>query len=425
MLEIHKNIFQIFKESVFEIKADKVDFQYSSNIENQLIALNIDFENIRNITLSVEKENLPIKIYSDFSFYLKLTEIKNNDTVLILNIGNLPYSLINNVTYVNFEEKPENYFFTNTISFKDFIDFLKSQEIDTEEAFHFVDYLNDISRKIVFTSLTDKGRLIIKYYNEIFHYNEKINLNKYLENFKKCFIEQNHHLPKFLKSSIIEYASRYDADNRINNVFEELNDITNSAKINFEIYLNNLSIDKIRKEYDEYKSKYFKDVSEILNNLTQKIIGLPILIATTLFAVEKVKENSLFLILLIIVILITNIYLVLLLKINFNDLSYIDIISNQDFKALKENNFFNKYPKELEIFTKIKSRITARVNHLELISESYFWILGITNIIIIGFIFSYLKLNLTQIFIISSVLLFILAMSRNSILISIENKSVA
>ena len=63
----------------------------------------------------------------------------------------------------------------------------------------------------------------------------------------------------------------------MHNTTAELNEITNNARINFEIYLNNLSIDKIRKEYDEYKSKYFKDVSEILNNLTQKIIGFPAL----------------------------------------------------------------------------------------------------------------------------------------------------
>src|SRR5690606_4683270 len=108
--------------------------------------------------------------------------------------------------------------------------------------------------------------------------------------------------------------------------FEKLNEITNSARINFEIYLNNLSIDKIRKDYDEYKSKYFKDVSEILNNLTQKIICLPIFIATTLFAIEKVKESPIFLIIIIIAILITTIYLILLLRINFYDLKYIDTI---------------------------------------------------------------------------------------------------
>src|SRR5690606_14424297 len=142
----------------------------------------------------------------------------------------------------------------------------------------------------------------------------------------------------------------------------------------------------------------------------------------TLFAIEKIKESSLFLILLIIVIIITNIYLILLLKTNFNDLSYINTISNQDFKSLKENNFFTKYPKELEIFKKIKSRVTARIKHLELICESYFWILGITNIAIVGLILYYLDLNSISIFIISLVLLFVLVISRNSILNDIENK---
>lgn len=425
MLEIHKKIFSLFNQSGFEIKADKIDFPFSENIETQLIDLDIVYEKIRTEILSVEKENLPLKIYNDFTSYLKLTEVNNNLNVLILNHEGLPYSFINESTYINFEEKAENYFFKNTISFFNFIDFLKTQEIDTEEAFHFVDYLNDVSRKIVFISLTDKGRLIIKYHNEINHFNENFNLTNSLENFMNCFAEQNNHLPKFLKSSIIEYASRYDVENRIHKVFEELNDITNSAKINFEIYLNNLSIDQIRKEYDEYKSKYFKEVSEILNNLTQKIIGFPILVATTLFAIEKVKESPLFLGLLIIVILITNVYLVLLLKINFNDLSYIDTISNQDFKTLKDNNFFTKYPTELEIFTKIKSRIIARIKHLSIITESYFWILGVTNIATIGLILLYLNFNFIQIFLISIVSLFILAMSRNYILNDIENKSVA
>ncbi|WP_445453529.1 hypothetical protein [Flavobacterium sp. 25HG05S-40] len=425
MLETQKKIFELFNNPGFEIKADKIDFLFSENVENQLKALNIVYEKIRNQILSVEKEDLQLKIYNDFASYLKLTEVNNNLNVLILNQTGKPYSLIAGTTYIDFKEKPENYFFKNAISFYNFIDFLKTQEIDSEEAFHFVDYLNDVARKIVFTSLTDKGRLIIKYHNEIYHFNENFNLNNSLENFITCFAEQNNHLPKFLKSSIIEYASRYDIENRIFKVFEELNDITNSARINFEIYLNNLSIDQIRKEYDEYKSKYFKEVSEILSNITQKIIGFPILIASTLFAIEKVKENPLFLILLIIVILITNIYMILLLKINFNDLTYIDTISNQDFKTLKENNFFTKYPAELEIFTKIKSRIISRIKYLTIITESYFWILGVTNVATIGFVLLYLNLNYTQIFLISIILLFILAMSRNYILNDIENKSLA
>ncbi len=422
MLEIHAKIFQIFQESEFDITLNKADFKFSENIENQLKGLNIEYENIRNEILSVEIDNFPVKIYKDFSSYLKLNIVENNN-ILILNMNGLPYSYITGKTYINFEKKTDNYFFSNAISFVSFIKFLKEQEVDTDEAFHFVDYFNDISRKIIFTSLSDKGRLIVKFYNNIFHFNELINLNNSLESFKNCFLEKNDHLPKFLKGSLIEHASRYESDNRIFNIFKDLNEITNNAKINFEIYLNNLSIDKIRKEYDEYKSKYFKEVSDILNNLTQKIIGLPIVIATTLFAIEKIKETQSFLIILVFIILITNIYMVLLLKINFNDLSYIKVISKQDFKTLKNNNFFKKYPTELEPFSNIKHRIIKRIKHLELICESYFWILGIFNIAIIGLIFKYLKVNNLQISIISLILLFILSISRNAILNNIRNNN--
>ncbi|WP_121967251.1 hypothetical protein [Myroides sp. N17-2] len=412
MLEIHKNVFSIFNHSSYEIKSDKIVFTYSRSIESKFDDLGIKYEKIRNETLSVEKKSLPMSVYSDFKSYLKISEINVSKSVLILNINSLPYSLIEDKTYINFEQEDENYFFKNAISFNDFIEYLKTHAPDTDETFIFIDYLNDISRKIVLTSLADKGRLIIKYHNHVQNFNENIDLSISLVDFKKCFDEQNYHLPKFLKSSIIEYASRFDADTRIFKIYETLGEIVDKAKINFEVYLNNLSIDKIRKEYDDYKSKYFKDVSEILNNLTHKIIGLPIFISTILFAVEKSKDSVLFLVFLILIILITNLYVVLLLKINVDDLTYIKKIVNQDFDALKENNFFTKYPKELVFFTKIKSHILKRVDYLRVICESYFWVLGLANISIIALILRYIECDSVQIILISLALIYILYISR-------------
>ncbi len=421
MIEIHKKIYELFKES-FNIRGDKVVFQYSYSTEKQLNELNIEFENIRNENIEVEKTNFPFKIYEDYKSYLKLKETTNQN-VLILNIGNEPYSLIEDETFVNFILNKENFFFSNAISYVQFLSFLKEQDKDTDEAFHFVDYYNDINRKIVFTSLTEKGRLIIKFFNEIYHFDEKVNLSINLNMFKKCFTEENYHLPKFLKSSIIDFASRYDSENRIYKLYEELNTIINKAKVNFEIYLNNLSIDKIKKDYDEYKSKYFKEVSDILNNLTQKIIGLPLLIATTLFAIEKVKESYEFLYVLITVTVITCIYLFSLLKINFNDLNYIDKLSNEDFRTLNENKFFINYPNEIKIFSDIKKRIENRVRDLKFICQSYFWILGISNILTVAFMLNYLKIEIKIIFLIAFVLLLIMTILRNDILNKNESKA--
>lgn len=422
MIETHKIIHELFKQSTFDIESDKIVFQYSASIETQFGELNIEFENIRNESIEVEKVNFPFKIYENYNSYLKLNEI-NNQNVLILNIDNEPYSYIEGETYINFALDKENFFFTNSISYSQFLNFLREQDKDTDEAFHFVDYFNSTNRKIVFTSITDKGRLIIKYFNEIYHFDEKMDLSKNLSEFKKCFAEEKHHLPKFLKSSIIDFASRYDSENRIYKLYAELNNITNKAKVNFEIYLNNLSIDKIRKDYDEYKSKYFKEVSDILNNLTQKIIGLPLLIASTLFAIEKVKENYEFLYVLIAVTLITTMYLFSLLKINFNDLNYVDKISYEDFKTLKENTFFIKYPNEIEMFSEIKQRIVNRIIHLRFICESYFWVLGISNILTVGYILNYVKVEIKMVFFISFILLLMMALLRNDILNKSEAKS--
>lgn len=297
MVDFQNKIYQICKDANVSIGTDTFEFEYSSSIQTQFSELSVEFEKIRNEKIIVYKENFPINIYKNFESYLKINEIEKQKSILILNLENLPYSLIENITYINFKEKGQNNFFENAISYSEFIKFIKSQDIDSEDAFHFVDYVNSDNRKIVFTSLSEKGRVILKYYNEVKNFDEKINYKTYLENFRNCFNEQNSHLPKFLKNSIIEFTAKFETDGRIFKLFENLNEVTNVAKINFEIYLNNLSIDKIRKDYEEYKSKFFKELSDILSNLTQKIIGLPIVIATTLFAIERVKGNFEFLIL--------------------------------------------------------------------------------------------------------------------------------
>lgn len=416
MIDFHKNIFKVFKESEFSINPDDIVFTYSVSIEKQLSALDLKFLKIREEFLTVEKSDLDLNIFEKSDDYLKLNEVVKKGNVLIINKESVPLSLIDNVTFTNFIKDENNFFFSNSKSFNEFIEFIKSQEIDSDEAFHFVDYVNKTNRKIVFTSLSEKGRLIINYFNEIHSFDSKINYSIPLEEFKSCFLKENLHLPKFLKNSIIEFSSKSKKEIRVNEFFENLNKIIKNAKVNFEIYLNNLSIDSIKKEYDEYKTKYFKEISEILSNITQKIIGLPIVIATTLFALEKIQISFQFLSMIIITILVTNIYLILLLKINFNDLSYIKTISERDYKKIISNKFFTVFPEEKEYFTEVKTRLDMRVTQLKNICETYFWIIGITNIGLNILIFNKLELSIGIVFMISIISFVLFAITRNIIL---------
>jgi len=271
-------------------------------------------------------------------------------------------------------------------------------------------------RKITFVSLSDKGRLNITYDLKAPLFDSKIDLNKQLERFKACFDNENKSLLKFLKSATISTASNFPADQRLKMLIESLDEVVEKARINFEVYLNNLSIDKIKKDYDEVKSKYFNSLSNILSNLSNKIIALPIGISATLFAVDKIKDSDLFLIFILGAIIVTSIYISLLLRIHFKDLNYISKIFHYDYSTLLDNNFFVKYPDEKNLFEEIKKRVIDRISFLKTIIESYYWIMNIANIFISIFILDKLGVIINGLLLTTFVLVFIIVLFRNYVL---------
>lgn len=420
MIQKYKEIIEFLKTNKPLFIEDGLSFDNTDEIKEQLKSLEISYNNRWDNTIHVEIDNFPIKIFNDKNSYLKLNLIKSED-LIIVGDGTIPIlSWLSNTVYNDLDENNEDNFFSNAIAYKEFIDFLKSQDSDNEEAFHFVDYINDSARRIVFTSLSDKGRVIINFYNHVKPFDANKDYQLGLETFKKCFLEETNNLEKFLKNSVIEHSIRFPKEERIFMLFENLTEITSEAKINFEIFLNGLSIEKIIKEYDEYKAKYFKELSDILNNLTTKIIGLPLLLVTTLFAIEKLKDSQLLLMIIIAAIATSTIYLIALLNINFKDLNYIQSIAEKDYRSLLKNKFFIKYPEEIVDFEKIKNKINSRITYLKTISESYYWLLGISNIGIICLITDYLKLERNIIALFSLVTIFVLAVSRNFIISKIE-----
>ncbi|MCD4818301.1 MAG: hypothetical protein K8S23_06385 [Candidatus Cloacimonetes bacterium] len=417
MIEYHQKIFELFKDD-FSFTDDNIQFLKTSKSSKIMNELEIECENIQNRFLSVNKLNLPIMIFENISDFFKLSTFSQLKETLIINNGNNPISYSDHKTYINFIEDEQNYIIKNAIAYYDFIEFLKSKDNEDEKSFHFIDYFNQDFRKIVLTSLSDKGRVIIKYENEIPTFDKTTNLSNSVIDFTNCFKEDNNHLPKFLKNSLIDYASRYISESRLQDIVVNLHQIVLMAKMNFEVYLNNLSIDAVKKDYDEFRSKYFKELSDILSKMTNKIIGLPIGISATLYAINKINDNPSFLILLSLALLVTLYYICLLLKINFKDINYISKVYIKDYNTLKNNKFFKLYPDELNEFDCIKERISERIKHLKLIIESYFWVLGVTNIVIIGFILSKIGIENEQILLISLIELILLIIMR----INMSNK---
>ncbi|MDF1547732.1 MAG: hypothetical protein P1P88_07905 [Bacteroidales bacterium] len=414
-INTHKTLVEILQPlSEALINAAYIEINFSEKAKKACDSLNIETEKIQDklrlITSSIEPT-----IFSNLDELFNIKEITASSSFLIFDNDRV-ISYLDGKTYINFQQTDNYYLISNLKAYLEFQSFLKIQESETDDAFYFVDAYNKDLRKISFVSLAEKGRLNIIYDFKAPHFDTEIDYSKGFERFKACFNEENKSLAKFLKSSMINIASRFPAETQFKQLFESLNEIVDKARINFEVYLNNLSIDKIRKDYDEVKSKYFNSLSDILSKLSQKIIALPIGVSATLFAIDKVKDNPFFLYFLMGALLLTSIYISLLLRIHFKDLSYVSRVFHADYNSLLENNFFSKYPEEKTLFEEIKTRITDRIKFLKLLIESYFWVMNLANLVIIGFIFWLFGIKLMAIALISLPLIIIVTAVRNYVL---------
>lgn len=413
-IHYHKTVFNLIKDSTNPlIDASFIEIDNNPNAIQKATELLIDFETIQN-RLRLITRTIQTKIFDSIDSFLIIKEITKNSNFLIIDNENA-ISFFENTTFVNFEQK-ENYLISNHKVFLEFLSILKKHETETDDGFHFVDSFNRDLRKISFVSLSDKGRLNITYELKAPLFDTTKNLNKQLDRFKSCFDNENKSLIKFLKSATIATASNFPAEQRLKMLIESLDEVVEKARINFEVYLNNLSIDKIKKDYDEVKSKYFNSLSDILSKLSNKIIALPIGVSATLFAIDNINDSNFFLLFLLGATILTTSYISLLLRIHFNDLNYISKIFHYDYNTLLDNNFFSKYPDEKNLFEEIKKRITDRINFLKTVIESYYWIMNIANIIISVFIFSKLGVVENALILITVVLVFIVVQFRNDVL---------
>lgn len=414
-LEFHRRLFELFQPlDEVVIETSFIEINFSDKAREECGLMSIETEQIQQ-RMRLITSSMKVKVFGAVDDFLKIREISQNSNFLIID-ESMSISYFNGHTFINFELAADYFLITNLQSYFEFQKFLKIQENEIDDAFHFVDSYNKDFRKISFVSLTEKGRLTINYNLKAPIFDPSKDYRQGFRRFQSCFNEENKSLPKFLKSSTINLVSNFPNETRFQQFFESLNDIVDKARINFEVYLNNLSIDKIRKDYDEVKSKYFDSLSDILSKLSQKIIALPVGVAATLFAVEKIKGTDLFLIFLIGALVITSIFLSLLLRIHFRDLKYIKKIFHFDYTSLIENNFFTKYPEELHLFEEVKERVNDRIYFLKFIIESYFWIMNLANIIIVSFILSFLGVKFIPIVTISTLILIVLTLFRNYVL---------
>jgi len=357
-------------------------------VDSDLKKLGVTAKKIRNKRIAISLNEIEgFSCYwndEDFRILCKSLEKFTSD-IGILNIGKGArfFDSQSNISFLSFQQSQKDLFITNVKKYWEFLNFLHDEYKGNEnKGFQFVDFYDEAQKNLLFYS-AKTGRVAVP---EIIYEIDSINkadFEEKVDGFIGCFSKDNKHLPKFLKNELLGTLTSVSPNERLNHLLSNLGQVVDKAKKNFQVYISELSIDDIKKGYEDYKHSFFDESSKIQSKLTNKVIGLPIVISTTLFAFSKVEDSKPGTFFLILSILATTFYLGVLLKISIEDLQDIKKSMNKSFSRLLQSKFFTKFPKEITDFTKAKDQIIERSELISNLIKGYFWVLFLSNLALI------------------------------------------
>ncbi len=299
-------------------------------------------------------------------------------------------------TIIDLQSVDGNYFFENVWQYFTFLDFLKRQDYQENKPFYFVDHYDDSRSQFVFISPKKEGKLVIPFADvkPLFPTNQL--LKPRLDNFRSAFEEGNKHLPKFIKYELFNILPKVDRDERMLVLIDKLPDILHIAHQNFEVYLHDLSLDKLKSEYQKSQEEYFTKLRELQGKIMSQTIAFPLSITATAFATFKVTDSkqpaltNVLLFLIIAAFLVFTGFTAYLLKIQKADVDELKNNADRDFEKISKNKFFDnpKNAADKDLFDSMKNKVWVQFRRINTASKTYFYLQLFFNALFInGIIF--------------------------------------
>jgi hypothetical protein len=362
-------------------------------IEIKKATINVEANEIDK--MEIDLSELPFNTFFDEAdFISRITRNSWNKSIFIFK-ENIFYSIIDGRTYISNILTDNHFLVSNNFYCYKFLEFLKTQEHQDNSAFYFVDYLNWDTYHLVLTSLKKDGKLEILLPKKGVDIRSDIKLSSAVSEFINAFDENNRHFPKFIKTELISNLSQVEKGKRLEALLRNLNEIIYVASQNFEIYIHDLSLENLKKDFIEHKNKYFIQLRDILSKLTNQILGLPIVIGASVFSTYKVSDSNSTLLIILGVFFLYSFYSVFLLKLQKEDIQDIKLSFQTDFTKIQGSQFFLKFPDELKEFGKAKGNLDLRIKSLITAIDLYFLFFSLSTIAFVLYVENQLKISTT------------------------------
>jgi len=341
-----------------------LDEEKYANVIKNIDDVQVHIERTGNNEVEIDTTQFPFYLYFDETDFIKRVKRDKWNKPSLIYTKAAFYDPGTHDTFINGTPSADYWLIVNNHSYFETLHFLKTKEHKEDSIFYFIDYFSWDAGIIVLTTLKKEGKLTISIPDSGLMLPNEIDLFKQSKRLKDAFADENRQFPKFIKNEMIASLAKFDVKKRMEQLMLTLGEILNVAEQNFEIYLHDLSLENLKKDFIDYKNKYFNQLREILSKLTNQVIGLPVTIAASVFSTYKVSDSPSTLIIILFVFMLYAGYSIFLLKLQKEDIRDIKEMFIKDFAYIENSVFFKKFPAELTDFTTAKDKINLRIRHL-------------------------------------------------------------
>lgn len=239
-----------------------------------------------------------------------------------------------------------NLFSKNYLSYKEILSFFREKS-------EFRTFDDSTSR--VFTIVSKAyGVFKIGYELPDFKFFYGINLENKFNRLKEEFSKKE--FIQFFKEIVVTSVHNKKESDRFKTIIRQLDSIIDLTSKDYEAYVSNFAIDKIKANFKEERESYFENIDRNIGSIEKQVVSFPLTFAASIFAVYKVQEKAGVILLILLAYLLYSIIAILILRMTSYNVKCLKSDVNEEQNKIK-NSYKKLYSNFDPEFKKIKIKI--------------------------------------------------------------------
>lgn len=215
-------------------------------------------------------------------------------------------------------------------------------------------FKNDSSKTLTLLS-KEYGLFNIGYILPHFSYFYTISIEGKAAQLEKEFEKKE--FVQFFKEIIVTSVHSADEKDRLKVIINQLDSIIDLTNKDYEAYVSNFAIDKIKSDFKKERESYFESIDRSISSIEKQVVGFPLTFAASIFASYKVQDKPGVLLLVLLAYLLYTLIAYIILSITAYNVKCLAEDVESEKNTIK--NSYGKIYSDFETdFKKIKVKIT-------------------------------------------------------------------